>query len=200
MDLERVLLIDNNDSFTYNVVGLLRKQANIFYDVVLASELQEEALDQYDRIIISPGPGAHTDFPVLEKVITHCLRTMTPLLGICLGHQAICAYFGGQLVQLGSVVHGQQVSVDITSGGQLYRDIPQRIQVGLYHSWAIDYGTMPDCLEVTGRTTQGTVMSVQHRFYNIHGIQYHPESFLTPQGKEILNNFLKVDVCAEMSL
>lgn len=193
----KVLLIDNNDSFTYNIVDALRKIKGITLDVVLAGNLKVKDFDDYDRMIISPGPGLPSDFPILEAAIAHCVREVKPLLGVCLGHQAICQYFGGDLRQLDTVIHGQQETINIDPTTEKYEGLPPQIKVGLYHSWYIDYTTLPECLQATGLTSANRLMSVVHRDYNIQGIQYHPESFLTPEGDQILRNFLNVPVWIE---
>lgn len=188
----QVLIIDNNDSFTYNIVDILRKIETIDYKVLLSNELDTSVLIAFDSIIISPGPMKPADFSVLKDVISYCSQSNKPLLGICLGHQAICEYFGGELVQLKNVVHGQKKRIEIDNNSPIYKNLPPEIEVGLYHSWIVNYKTLKCCLKITGMTADRCLMSVEHYRNNIFGIQFHPESFMTANGKQILENFLSI--------
>jgi para-aminobenzoate synthetase component 2 len=190
----QVLIIDNIDSFTYNIVDILRNIGTVDYKVLLSNELDPDELSAFDRIIISPGPMKPADFPMLEAVISHCSQSNKPLMGVCLGHQAICEYFGGELVQMKNVVHGQKKRIEINNNSPIYRNLPPEIEVGLYHSWMVNYKTLPHCLKITGMTADKCLMSVQHYKDNIFGIQFHPESFMTAWGKQILENFLNIQV------
>lgn len=187
----RVLLVDNNDSFTYNIVNILRALPGVELDVVKAAHLHPGRLHEYAKLIISPGPGTPDDFPVLDAVIRHSLGTGTALLGICLGHQAICRHFGAELVRMERPVHGQrQLCLRTGTDEALFRGLPQQLEVGLYHSWAVRPESLPACLRATGRTAANVLMAVSHRDRPIHGVQFHPESFLTPHGRRMLENFL----------
>ncbi|RLD58806.1 MAG: anthranilate synthase component II [Bacteroidetes bacterium] len=188
----QVLIIDNNDSFTYNIVNILRNIENVNFDVLLTNKISIDTLQSYDKIIISPGPGKPCDFPLLNDVITCCIKTKKPLLGVCLGHQTICEYFGGELVQLKSVIHGQKHLVQINNNSYIYKSLPANIEVGLYHSWTINPKTLPNCLEITGITSDKRLMSIKHKEYDIYGLQFHPESFMTKYGNKILENFIKI--------
>jgi len=188
----QVLIIDNNDSFTYNIVDILRNIGNADYKVVLSNELETGTLNAFESIIISPGPMRPVDFPVLNDVISYCGKSNKPLLGICLGHQAICEYFGGELVQLKNVVHGQKKQIDIDISSPIFKDLPTKIEVGLYHSWMISHKSLNGNLRATGMTDNQALMSVQHYSDNIFGTQFHPESFMTTFGKQILKNFLSI--------
>lgn len=185
-----ILLLDNNDSFTYNIVDLLRTIQGWHFDVVKSGALTVDALFEYKKIILSPGPGLPQDFPAIATCIQHAIDTGKGLLGICLGHQALCRFFGGKLSRLAHPVHGQQKQITINSGTTLFRGLPASIQVGLYHSWQIDADSLPDCFDNTGSTINGQLMAVQHKAFPFHGVQFHPESFLTLQGKQIIQNFL----------
>ncbi len=189
--LIRVLIVDNNDSFTFNVVDILRKLSYISFEVIPHNDVSIKVLKQYDKFIISPGPGKPKDFGIIKSVIQYCEENNKSLLGICLGHQAICEYYGAKLVQLDKVVHGWQMSININNKALLYNNLTDTIKVGLYHSWVIDNNSLPDELTATGKTNNGLLMSVQHKKYDIHGIQFHPESFLTASGTEIFENFFK---------
>ncbi len=187
--LIRVLIVDNNDSFTFNVVDILRKLSYISFEVIPHNDVSIKVLKQYDKFIISPGPGKPKDFGIIKSVIQYCEENNKSLLGICLGHQAICEYYGGKLIQLDKVVHGWQMPITIDNNALLYRGLSNKIDVGLYHSWVIDSGNLPEKLIITGETNSGLLMSVQHKECDIHGIQFHPESFLTTKGVKILANF-----------
>ncbi|MDH5475894.1 MAG: aminodeoxychorismate/anthranilate synthase component II [Cyclobacteriaceae bacterium] len=187
----QVLLIDNNDSFTYNIVGILQKNNEVKFKVIPSDIVELEDIDKFDKIIISPGPGKPSDFPILKRLFDKYKKTK-PILGICLGHQAVCEYFGGKLMRLNTVVHGQKHSINIENKNTyLYANLPDAINVGLYHSWVIDIGSKPDCLKTTGVERGDVLMSVSHKEYDIHGVQFHPESFMTEHGNEIINNFLR---------
>lgn len=188
----RILLIDNNDSFTYNIVELLRSLDDVLYGVLPSNGLNIAVLEDYSHIIISPGPMTPSDFPELRDVISYCEKLDKPLLGICLGHQAICEYFGGRLVQMDTIVHGHRERIAIDNRSSIYRYLPDRIEVGLYHSWKIDHLNLPDELAVTGMSREDCLMSVQHKNKQIFGIQFHPESFLTAKGRQILENFVNI--------
>lgn len=187
----RLLLIDNNDSFTYNIVDILRTIKGCHFDVVKSSLLLTDIFHLYDKIIISPGPGKPSEFPAIEKTIEHSIRTGKSLLGICLGHQAVCEYFGGELVRLKEAVHGQKKTIAIDNTSPIFKNLPAEIEAGLYHSWAVNYSSLPSCLRITGKTYDEGLMSVQHVDFDIHGLQFHPESFITDYGKQMIENFLK---------
>ena len=188
----RVLIIDNKDSFTYNIVDLLRTIGNVDFEVLLSDELDLHTLSAFDSIIISPGPMKPIDFPILKEVISYCSKKNKPLLGICLGHQAICEYFGGELVKLKLVVHGQKKQIEIDNSSLIYKNLPPKIEVGLYHSWMVNPNSLNSCLKTTGFSSDQSIMSVQHYSSNIFGTQFHPESFMTESGKQIMENFLKI--------
>ena len=144
---------------------------------------------KYDAIVLSPGPGIPSDAGITEQVIRE-LGGEVPILGICLGHQAIGEVFGGKVVRAGEIVHGKTSPLHHNGKG-LYEGIPQNVPIGRYHSLVIDRATLPDCLEVTSDLADGTIMGVRHKAKNIEGIQFHPESILTPDGKKMMENFLK---------
>ncbi len=188
----KVLLLDNNDSFTYNIIELLRSISGVEAVVVPSAELDIARLDEFDHVIISPGPMTPKDFPILSKAIKRCYTTRKPLLGICLGHQAIGETFGGKLVRLSNVVHGQRRQISIDTSSPIYANLSDNIEVGLYHSWAIEPSTLPLSLKATGFATDRCLMSIEHRHRPIFGIQFHPESFMTLYGRQIIENFLNI--------
>ena len=183
-----VVIIDNYDSFTYNLAHLV-KELGTKVDVLRNDQFKIEELEQYDKIILSPGPGVPEEAGLLLDVI----RTYSgkkPILGVCLGEQAIGQVFGGRLVNLSKVFHGVQTDIQLTEPDYIFRGLPARIPVGRYHSWVVSRKDFPGCLEITAESREGQIMALRHRTYDVHGIQFHPESVLTPQGKEIIKNFL----------
>ena len=185
-----LLILDNYDSFTYNVFQLL---SGLGTEVEVIRNDQTTVEDirakKYDAIVLSPGPGIPSDAGITEQVIRE-LGGEVPILGICLGHQAIGEVFGGKVVRAGEIVHGKTSPLRHNGKG-LYEGIPQNVPIGRYHSLIIDRATLPDCLEVTSDLADGTIMGVRHKAKNIEGIQFHPESILTPDGKKMMENFLK---------
>jgi len=185
----RILLIDNNDSFTYNILELLRTNGFSKTDVLNSNSLHLEEISEYDKIILSPGPGLPSDFPILYEIINE-FKENKSILGICLGHQAICSYFKAGLVKIPVVCHGQAHKMDVLKNTKLYLGLPDTFYVGLYHSWSVNDSYFPSDLEITGISETQTIMSVVHNKYDVHGIQFHPESFISEYGSEILKNFL----------
>ncbi len=185
-----LLILDNYDSFTYNVFQLL-SELGAEVEVIRNDQTTVEAIraKKYDAIVLSPGPGIPSDAGITEQVIRE-LGGEVPILGICLGHQAIGEVFGGKVVRAGEIVHGKTSPLQHNGKG-LYEGIPQNVPIGRYHSLVIDRATLPDCLEVTSDLADGTIMGVRHKAKNIEGIQFHPESILTPDGKKMMENFLK---------
>ena len=184
----KTVIIDNYDSFTYNLSHLL-KELGADVTVVRNDRFRLEDLEQYDRIVLSPGPGIPSEAGLMPQAIkTYAGRK--PILGICLGHQAIGEAFGARLLNIGNVVHGVATPAHITVQDYLFKCLPKDIEVGRYHSWVGDDKELPQCLEVTSRSDDGYIMSLRHREFDIRGIQFHPESVLTPQGKTIINNWL----------
>lgn len=185
-----ILLIDNYDSFSYNLyqlIGTIQPDIKVIRnDELTIPEIEELAPD---RIILSPGPGRPEDAGVIiESVKT--LGMQIPILGVCLGHQAICAAFGATITYARQLMHGKQSAVTLDTDSTLFRRCPSPALVARYHSLAADPDTLPDCLTVTARTSDGEIMAVQHRNYPIFGVQFHPESILTPDGKTMLENFI----------
>ncbi len=185
---KKIVIIDNYDSFTYNLSHLIKEQG-AEVTVVRNDRFELKDLEPYDKIVLSPGPGIPSEAGLLLDVIrTYAGRK--PILGICLGHQAIGEVMGGQLENLSEVFHGVATPAHITVDDYIFEGLPRDIEVGRYHSWVVSDEGLPDCLEVTGRSDEGQIMSMRHREYDIRGIQYHPESVLTPDGKTIIKNWL----------
>ena len=184
----KIVIIDNYDSFTYNLAHLVR-ELGAEVTVYRNDQFALDQLEAFDKIILSPGPGIPSEAGLLLDVIrTYAGRK--PILGVCLGHQAIGEVFGARLINLTDVFHG--VSTEGTQMGNdyIFASLPKRIVMGRYHSWVVDSNELPDCLEVTAVSDEGQIMALRHRQFDIHGIQFHPESVLTPDGAVILKNWL----------
>lgn len=184
----RTVIIDNYDSFTFNLSHLLR-ELGAEVTVLRNDCFQLEDLEPYDKIVLSPGPGIPSEAGLLQAVIrTYADRK--PLLGVCLGHQAIGEVFGGRLTNLPEFFHGVQTPCHVTAEDYIFDGLPRTISVGRYHSWVVDIADFPAELQVTAVSDEGQIMALRHRTFDIHGIQFHPESVLTPDGKRIIGNFL----------
>jgi anthranilate synthase component 2 len=187
-----VVLIDNYDSFTYNLVqlvGSVREDIKVIRNDELAVE-EIRALHP-SHIIISPGPGYPKNAGVCEEAILQ-LKGEVPILGVCLGHQAICETFGGVIVPAKQLIHGKQSAIHIANGSRIFKGLPPIIQAARYHSLIADRNSLPDELLVIAEDDHGEVMAIKHRDYDIYGLQIHPESILTPQGNVIINNFIEI--------
>ena len=185
-----ILLIDNYDSFSYNLYQMIGAiEPNI--KVIRNDEMTIKQIEELrpDRIILSPGPGRPEDAGVIIEVVRK-LGAEIPILGVCLGHQAICAVYGATITYAKQLMHGKQSEVHFDAACPLFNRCPENSLVARYHSLAADPDTMPDCLRVTATTKDGEVMAVQHKIFPVYGVQFHPESILTPDGKTILKNFL----------
>ena len=188
-----ILLIDNYDSFSYNLCQLIG-ELDPDIRVIRNDEMTVEEIRALapQRIILSPGPGRPEDAGVIIEV-ARTLSRQIPTLGVCLGHQAICAAYGARITYAKKLMHGKQSRVTFDRESRIFRDMPAQAPVARYHSLAADPETMPDCLRVTAVTADGEIMAVEHRDYPIYGVQFHPESIMTPDGRQILANFLAAD-------
>lgn len=184
----KIVVIDNYDSFTYNLVHYL-EDLNATVTVFRNDEFELEELEQFDKILLSPGPGIPDEAGLLKEVIKKYAPTKS-ILGVCLGQQAIGEVFGGNLINLEKVYHGIATNVTNIVQDTLFTDIPKNIEVGRYHSWVVSPENFPDSLEITSVDSNGQIMSLRHKTYDVKGVQYHPESVLTPHGKKILENWL----------
>ncbi len=191
MKTKKIALLDNNDSFTYNIVDYLRRLETIDLRVFKTNKLSIADLKRFDSIIISPGPGLPKDFPVLFSVLEK-YHDSKPVLGICLGHQAIGAFYGAKCRPVFPVIHGQAHAVKITKSSRLFDSVPKTFKAGLYHSWAIDRDTVSEELEITAVSESKVIMAVASKKYAVFGIQFHPESYLTENGFTILKNFAEM--------
>ena len=186
----KILVFDNYDSFTYNLVHLVEKIVPVKVDVFRNDEIPLEKVKDYDKIILSPGPGVPSEAGLLLPLIKEYAATKT-ILGVCLGHQAIGEAFGGTLTNLSDVYHGVALPCQVSvSGCPLFKDLPQSFDVGRYHSWVVDKSGFPDELEITAEAENGFIMALQHKTYDIQGVQFHPESVLTPLGEVMMRNWL----------
>lgn len=189
-EADMILLIDNYDSFSYNLYQMIG-EINPDIRVVRNDEMTVDEIRALapERIILSPGPGR----PEHAGIIVEAAKTLgkeIPTLGVCLGHQAICAAFGAVVTYAKELMHGKQSEISFERDCPLFEGCPEKMPVARYHSLAADESTMPDCLRVTARTADGEVMAVQHRTYPIYGVQFHPESIMTPEGGRMLRNFI----------
>ena len=184
----KTVIIDNYDSFTYNLAHLV-KALGAEVTVLRNDQFSIDALEAYDKIILSPGPGIPSEAGLLLDVIkTYAGRK--PMLGVCLGHQAIGEAFGAQLENLSEVFHGVATPAHIVADDPIFCGLPKTFTVGRYHSWVVATDQLPDCLTVTAVSDEGQIMALRHKEYDIHGIQFHPESVLTPEGSIIIKNFI----------
>lgn len=188
-----IVIIDNYDSFTYNLSHQL-KVLGAQVDVVRNDAFQMFQLEPYDKIVLSPGPGIPEEAGLLNDVIRR-YAGRKPILGVCLGHQAIAEVFGGRLENLRTVYHGLQTPTHIINHDYLFEHLPETFEAGRYHSWVVSRSGLPDSLEVTAISDDGHIMALRHRTYDVRGIQFHPESILTPEGARILQNWLNHPIC-----
>ncbi len=188
----KVLLLDNYDSFTYNLAQLIEEAdvSDLVLDVVYNDQIMLPQVQKYDKILLSPGPGIPSEAGLLLPLI-RAYASQKSILGICLGHQAIAEVFGAKLLNLSQIYHGLAHQVKILAEDTLFRNLPKQIEVGLYHSWAVEHAGFPeDVLEVTALSEQGIIMGLRHKTWDVRGLQFHPESVMTPQGNLMIQNWL----------
>ena len=184
----KVLLFDNYDSFTYNLLHILR-EIGVSTEVYRNDRIALDEVERFDKIILSPGPGIPEEAGILLPLI----RRYAPhksILGVCLGEQAIGEAFGASLENLSEVYHGVQTPVKLVAHDYIFDGLEQTLMVGRYHSWVVRRSGLPDCLTVTAEDGQDHIMALRHKTYDVHGVQFHPESILTPQGKRVVENFI----------
>lgn len=189
----KILVFDNYDSFTYNLVHLVQKIVKDQLDVYRNDQIPLERVKEYDKIILSPGPGIPREAGLLLPLIKEYAASKS-ILGVCLGHQAIGEAFGGSLINLSTVYHGVSTPVRIVkheTSHDLFAGLPDEFEAGRYHSWIVNEKDFPKDLDVTARDDNGYIMALQHRTYDVQGVQFHPESVLTPDGETILRNWLR---------
>jgi anthranilate synthase component 2 len=191
----KILVFDNYDSFTYNLVHLVEKILHQKVEVHRNDQIPMEKVKEYDKIILSPGPGIPEEAGSLLPLIKEYASSKC-ILGVCLGHQAIGQAFGGRLINLETVYHGVATPIKVVSresgvDSQLFKGLPGEFEAGRYHSWIISDENFPEELEVTARDENNYIMALQHKSFDVQGVQFHPESILTPRGEDILRNWLK---------
>jgi anthranilate synthase component 2 len=191
----KILVFDNYDSFTYNLVHLVEKITHTKVDVYRNDQIPMEKVKEYDKIILSPGPGIPVEAGILLPLIKEYAASKS-ILGVCLGHQAIGEAFGGKLTNLSSVYHGVATPVNILKHpvhegvNGLFNGLPETFEVGRYHSWIVSKEGFPEELEITALDENGFIMALQHKKYDVQGVQFHPESVLTPKGEQLMRNWL----------
>ncbi len=186
----KALVIDNYDSFTYNLVHMLR-DLGVEVDVRRNNKVELDVISGYDRVIISPGPGLPTNAGSTMDIIAAC-ENRTPLLGICLGHQAIATHLGGSLNNMSRVFHGVRSTIQRYHGSLLFQGVPEKLQVGRYHSWEVVESSLPSNVQVTARDRDQGVMAIECPARKLFGVQFHPESIMTEHGETMIKNFLKI--------
>ncbi|MGB1102082.1 MAG: anthranilate synthase component II [Crocinitomicaceae bacterium] len=181
-------MIDNYDSFTYNLVHYI-ESFDVKVDVRFNDKIKIEDVQGYDKIVFSPGPGLPSDAGFMNQIIHH-YQDKIPMLGVCLGFQAIAEYFGGKLYNQNEVKHGVSTLAKFDTTCKLFKDTAEQFKVGLYHSWAVSEADLPSCLKATAKSSEGILMAYEHDYLPIAGVQFHPESILSQNGKQIVKNFL----------
>ena len=194
----KILIFDNYDSFTYNLVHMVEKLINGKVDVYRNDKISLEKVNKYDKIILSPGPGLPSNSGLLIPLIKEYASSKS-ILGVCLGQQAIAESFGGSLVNLKNVYHGvaTKINIDknrILSSNDLFQSLPEEIEVGRYHSWVVNKEDFPEELEITAEDENGYIMALRHKIYDLQAVQFHPESVLTPKGEAIISNWLSISL------
>ncbi|HMN32068.1 MAG: aminodeoxychorismate/anthranilate synthase component II [Chitinophagaceae bacterium] len=189
----KILVVDNYDSFTFNIIELLRQIKGIEFCVFKNNLIPFHEVDLFDKMIISPGPATPAESGDLMKLISTFYSNI-PMLGICLGHQALASFFGATLENLHEPNHGVQMSITINRSHKIFsKYTSENLKVGLYHSWIVSHLHFPQSLEVTAFSHQKEIMSFKHKEFDLHGVQFHPESYMTEAGKNIIESFLFSD-------
>jgi anthranilate synthase component II len=185
----KLLIVDNNDSFTWNLVQLAREAGAVSVAVIKSEEVNLSEVASFDRIIFSPGPGLPAEFPVMYDILRKFPEKR--ILGVCLGLQAIGAYFGASLSNMVEVKHGRSTGLNLIEDDYIFSGLPKRFGVGLYHSWVVTDNSFPDDLVITAVSDDNRIMAIRHRILDIHGVQFHPESVMTPLGGQIMANWME---------
>lgn len=186
----KLLVLDNYDSFTYNLVQYIQEILGHDIDVIRNDQITVDEVNKYEAIILSPGPGLPKDAGIMPELIKEYAHRKA-IFGVCLGHQAIGEAFGGEVYNLSQVYHGIETPMQVTKADVLFENIPETFSAGRYHSWSVRKENLPDCFEVTAEAEDGTIMAMRHKSYNVRGVQFHPESVMTEHGKQMLRNWLE---------
>jgi len=189
--MKKILVIDNYDSFTYNLVHYIEAITQNSCDVKRNNEVEVQDIDSYSHLVFSPGPGLPEEAGKMIEIIKTYNETKK-ILGVCLGHQALGVAFGGKLKNLSQVFHGVETKITKTKEDELFKDIPNQFEVGRYHSWVIEKSSLPDCFDITSLDEDGEIMSISHKTLPIKGVQFHPESIMTSTGMNMMKNFLEL--------
>jgi anthranilate synthase component II len=188
----KIMVLDNYDSFTYNLVHILKELSKGPVDVHRNNEIDLQDIDRYDKIVISPGPGVPDQAGITKNIIRH-FAPRKSILGVCLGCQAIAEVFGGSLINLDQVYHGVATNIRVLDeDDRIFNEIPAMFEAGRYHSWVVNENNFPSGLKITAKDDEGMIMALTHLAYDVKGIQFHPESVMTVYGKRMLLNWLKV--------
>ena len=190
MQSTKILLFDNYDSFTYNLVHAIKSLGYQNVDVYRNDEIKLSQVNQYDKIILSPGPGLPSEGGLMMQLLKEYAKTKS-IMGVCLGHQAIAELFGAKLVNIPKVFHGVQTAIKIMGNDYLFKGLSKEILAGRYHSWIVSKEDFPNELEITAEDEAGDIMALKHKQLDLHGVQFHPESILTPEGVQIIHNFFQ---------
>lgn len=186
----KILVFDNYDSFTFNLVHLIQKVSDATIEVFRNDEIELEKIKEYDKIVLSPGPGIPKEAGLLLPLIKEYASSKS-ILGVCLGHQAIAESFGATLINLSTIFHGIATTITIIKQNTLFENLGKEMLVGRYHSWIVSKENFPNELEITAVDENGYIMALQHKIYDVQAVQFHPESILTPQGEIVIKNWLK---------
>ncbi len=186
----KLLIVDNHDSFTYNLVQLIKQSGRCTFDIIKNDQINLGKVEEFDKILFTPGPGLPSDFPAMFEILKKYEQSKS-ILGVCLGHQAIAEFYGGTLINSSTIVHGISKEIKIIETDKLFKNLPPNFSAGLYHSWYVSNEQFPDPLKITSISNDGKIMSFAHKQYDICGVQFHPESIMTIHGKQIINNWLE---------
>lgn len=187
---KEIIIIDNRDSFTYNLYQIFDEHPRCNIHIVQSDQVQLDDLAAYDQLVLSPGPDVPRAYPILFEIIARYEHTK-PILGVCLGHQAIGEYYGAELYNIAQVFHGQTRFLKLLTPDLLFNHIPDQTPIGLYHSWALSPQNFPETLEITAKSNDEIIMAFAHKTKNVRGIQFHPESYMTPAGRQMLANWIE---------
>lgn len=187
--MKKLLILDNYDSFTYNLVQLVEQHQGWDFEVIKNDEISLNEVEVYDKILLSPGPGLPSEAGIMPQLIRE-YAAQKSILGVCLGHHAIAEAFGGSLFNFKQPIHGIKRKVGLLLEDAIFENIPKDFEVGLYHSWAVNEHDFPKDLELLALSEKGIIMALRHKIYDVKGVQFHPESIMTPFGKEMLWNWL----------
>lgn len=184
-----ICIIDNHDSFTFNLVQIIGNFSDFYFQVFKNDDIDIDDVQNFDKILFSPGPGLPSEAGKMNEIIKKFSATKS-ILGICLGHQAIAGVFGGSIYNLTKPLHGKKEEIIIDISDYLFHEIPSDIEVGLYHSWAVNENDLPSSLKIIAKNKDGLIMGLAHKYYDVRGLQFHPESVMTPHGEKIIENWL----------